>query len=314
MTTQDSSGYDLIGDIHGQARMLRALLHRLGYRERDGVYRHPTRQVLFVGDFIDRGPRQRETLAVCRAMVESGTARAVLGNHEFNALAWDTEDPDRPGAYLRPRSAKNRQQHGAFLAEVEHAPSVHAGILDWFRSLPLYLDLPGLRVIHACWHARQLEVLSPFLTKDNRLTEAGLIAASRRGHPAYGALEVLLKGIEVPLPFGAGVPDKHGHVRSQVRVRWWDTEATDYRAAALVDASRRAALPSSALPPDALIGYSDEKPLFIGHYWMEGEPAPLTPKLACLDYSAGNGGALCAYRWHGESLLRAEQFCCVAAV
>jgi len=115
------------------------------------------------------------------------------------------------------------------------------------------------------------------------------------------------------LPDGESLQDKDGHVRTEVRVRWWDTEATDYRGAALVDASQRAALPSTALPTDALIGYSDEKPLFIGHYWMEGEPAPLTAKLACLDYSAGHGGALCAYRWQGESLLRAEQFCCVGA-
>lgn len=313
MAIQGSTGYDLIGDIHGQAGMLRALLHQLGYRESDGVYRHPMRQVLFVGDFIDRGPRQRETVAICRAMVESGTAQAVLGNHEFNALAWHTEDPDAPGDYLRPRSAKNRHQHGAFLAEVEQAPSVHADILDWFRTLPLYLDLPGLRVIHACWHPGQLAALRPFLTSDNRLTESGLIAASRRGHPAYGALETLLKGIEVALPGGEAVRDKDGHARTEVRVRWWDTEASDYRGAALVDASQRATLPRAAVPTEALIGYSDDKPLFIGHYWLVGEPAPLTPKLACLDYSAAKGGALCAYRWQGESLLRAEQFHCVAA-
>jgi hypothetical protein len=313
MAMQDDSGYDLIGDIHGQAGMLRALLHRLGYRETDGVYRHPQRQVLFLGDFIDRGPRQRETLAICRAMVTAGSARAVLGNHEFNALAWQTEDPDAPGTYLRPHSAKNRKQHGAFLAEVEQAPGLYADILCWFRSLPLYLDLPGLRVIHACWHEHHLQALSPYLTDDNRLTDNGLIAASRRGHPAHAALEVLLKGVEVALPGGASVQDKDGHVRTKVRVRWWDTDATDYRTAALVDASQRAGLPSSALPPATLIGYSDEKPLFLGHYWMQGRPAPLTPKLACLDYSAANGGALCGYRWHGESLLRAEQFCCVPA-
>ena len=48
--------YDLIGDIHGCATALKALLTTMGYRERDGVWQHPTRQVIFLGDFIDRGP------------------------------------------------------------------------------------------------------------------------------------------------------------------------------------------------------------------------------------------------------------------
>ena len=79
--------YDVIGDIHGQADKLRALLLHLGYRERKGAYRHPDRTAIFVGDFIDRGPRQIDSVNAVRRMVDAGTARAVMGNHEFNAIA-----------------------------------------------------------------------------------------------------------------------------------------------------------------------------------------------------------------------------------
>ena len=50
--------YDLIGDIHGHAAELCQLLQQLGYApDALGTYRHPAgRQVIFVGDFIDRGP------------------------------------------------------------------------------------------------------------------------------------------------------------------------------------------------------------------------------------------------------------------
>jgi hypothetical protein len=48
------------------------------------IYRHETRKVIFVGDFLDRGPEQKEALRVARN--EAGTAAAVLGNHEFNAI------------------------------------------------------------------------------------------------------------------------------------------------------------------------------------------------------------------------------------
>ena len=71
--------HDLIGDVHGHAEELAALLGRLGYRESRGAWRHPSRLAVFVGDFLDRGPRIRETLRLVRAMLEAGSALAVLG-------------------------------------------------------------------------------------------------------------------------------------------------------------------------------------------------------------------------------------------
>ena len=111
-------GYDIIGDIHGCADTLRALLTKLDYEKRDGVYRHPDRQVIFLGDFIDRGPQQREVIDIARGMVEAGSALAVMGNHEFNAIAYHTPDPEGDG-FLRPHSEKNRKQHRAFLDAYE---------------------------------------------------------------------------------------------------------------------------------------------------------------------------------------------------
>ena len=86
--------HDLIGDIHGHADALQQLLTKLGYAKHKGVYRHPDRQAIFLGDFIDRGPKIRETLEIVRPMIDSGTALAVMGNHELNALAFHTPDPE----------------------------------------------------------------------------------------------------------------------------------------------------------------------------------------------------------------------------
>ena len=44
---------------------------------------------------------------------------------------------------------KNRKQHAAFLAEVEGKPALHAEIIDWCLTLPLWLELPDLLVVHA---------------------------------------------------------------------------------------------------------------------------------------------------------------------
>ena len=73
-----NQGYDVVGDIHGHADPMHRLLHKLDYAEIDGVFRHPERKMIFVGDFIDRGPQQREVLRVARAMYEAGSASAVL--------------------------------------------------------------------------------------------------------------------------------------------------------------------------------------------------------------------------------------------
>lgn len=79
--------YDIIGDIHGHAGALKALLADLGYVEKGRTWSHPDRQAIFLGDFIDRGPRQVETVDIVRRMVDAGNAQAVMGNHELNAIA-----------------------------------------------------------------------------------------------------------------------------------------------------------------------------------------------------------------------------------
>ncbi|MFN6994629.1 MAG: metallophosphoesterase, partial [Aquincola tertiaricarbonis] len=63
-------GYDVIGDVHGQAGKLQALLRGLGYTPLHGSWRPPPgRQAVFVGDLIDRGPEQVAVVNLVRAMV-----------------------------------------------------------------------------------------------------------------------------------------------------------------------------------------------------------------------------------------------------
>lgn len=315
--------FDLIGDIHGQADMLTALLRRLGYRESRGAWRHPERSVIFLGDFIDRGPEQVRTVTIARRMLDAGSASAVMGNHELNAIAWFTPDPRGNGDYLRPRvdpvrGPKNRRQHARFLAEVEDRPALHRELIDWFMTLPLWLDLPGLRAVHACWHAPFIDWLAPQLRPQRQLHPELLADAStppanerEQDDPAptlFKAVEAILKGLEVPLPPPHAFTDKDHHRRHRVRVRWWDPRATDYRSAALVDEATRALLPADPLPPFARLCVPDDKPVFFGHYWLTGTPAALSPRAACLDYSAGLGGALVAYRWDGEESLSDDRF------
>lgn len=299
--------YDIIGDIHGHDAALVALLSKLGYRERMGSWRKPGHTAVFVGDLIDRGPGQLETVDLVRSMVDSGAALAAMGNHEFNALAWDTPDPEQPGAYLRPHSEKNLRQHAAFLAATEGNPARHKEVLDWFRTLPIWLDLPELRVVHACWNPDAMADLKPHLAPDNRLSQSLLEAACRRGSTAHAAVETMLKGPEVQLPDGMQFP-QGDTMRSEARTRWWDESAISLKASAIVDEATRENLPEHPVPAKLRAGYAGEQPVFIGHYWMKGQPRLLGPRVACVDYSAGRGDPLVAYRWQGEDTLREAHF------
>jgi hypothetical protein len=305
------TGYDLIGDIHGHNEPLVELLTKLDYRMTDGVYRHPDRQVIFLGDFIDRGPNQREVIAIVRPMIDAGAALSVMGNHEFNAIAWFTQDPDKPGQYLRAHLDKNRRQHQAFLDAYEGADD-YPDLIQWFQMLPLWLDLPGLRVVHACWDQAFVDYLSARSTESPRYLDRDLLVkASREGRKEFEVIETLLKGKEIEMPNGQSFPDKDGNPRHHIRVKWWDATARNYRAAFLGPDSALSHIPEDPIDVDHLIEYSsDEPPVFIGHYWMDTEPKLLAPNVACLDYSvaAKSGGKLVAYRWDGEQALSDEKF------
>jgi predicted MPP superfamily phosphohydrolase len=185
--------YDLIGDIHGHADALLKLLKTLGYTRQKDVYRHPERQAIFLGDFIDRGPKIRETLEIVRPMVDSGAALAVMGNHELNALAFHTPHPSEPGEHLRPHNEKNSHQHAETRRQVPAGEL--ASYLDWFQSLPLWLELDGLRVVHACWDDRMLAHLH-----GQAVTDEFLESACLEDGRVFGTVETLLKGKEAKLP------------------------------------------------------------------------------------------------------------------
>ena len=311
--------YDIIGDMHGQYDKLIELLNHLGYTEVNGAWSHNTHTAIFVGDLIDNthvesGISHIKTVKLVKVMVEAGSALCILGNHEFNAIAWLTPDPENKDVYLRSHTNKNnRHQHGNFLAEVGEDSSLHQEFVEWFETLPLWLDLPaGIRVIHAAWIEEYQAVLKPYLTENNCLTDELVIRASRKDSTEYVALEALCKGLEIELPEGHGFKDKHGARRTGIRIRWWRnlTDST-YKEVALVPEDARDSIPD--LPIEQLNlrakGYTSV-PVFFGHYWFSGQPEPVANNIACVDYSAGKSGdsPLVAYRWEGEAVLTQAGF------
>ena len=189
--------------------------------------------------------------------------------------SWEITSSTRSDGRPRTRTArscgshspKNANQHAEFLSQIGENSEAHKDAIDWFRTLPVWLDLPGLRVVHACWHDPSRKALEPFLDDAGCFTEEGVLESYRHGSVAHSAVEILLKGPEERLPAGIHFFDKDGHRREEVRLRWWDQNATTFRKAALGMEGRENEIPDTMLPKD--YRYHEGKPVFFGHYWLK---------------------------------------------
>lgn len=301
--------YDIIGDIHGQAGKLDALLIRLGYVLKASGWMPPQgKQAIFMGDLIDRGPEQLKVIRIVRTMIDAGHARCVMGNHEFNAIGYWTAARDKPDTFLRPHNTKNESQHVEFLRQLGAGSALHVEMLTWFRSLPPALDLGGLRVVHAWWHQPYVDLVAKQWPPGSPLGDDFLHSAYVKGSDEWRAMDGLTKGLEVRLPAPHSFVDHSGVERYEVRTKWWQAEASTYRDVAILADDQRDRLPELALPEDYLGRPVSGAPVFVGHYWMTGAPKLQSAKVACVDWSAAKNGPLVAYRWAGEEELDASRF------
>lgn len=330
---------DIVGDVHGEIDALQALLHRLGV---DPDKRTAQRTVVFLGDLIDRGPDSVQVVELVSRLCDAGLARAVLGNHELNLLKHDRKEgngwfwgdaSDHAQLSSGPAPFRSRLASGAEREAVE----------AFARELPLALERPDLRVVHACWNhdaARELpsegdhvalsaafeqrieaDLLAreiPRQAAEERAAYANLkdlrvrpdrhlhaVATEDAAHQLGNPVKLLTSGAEVEVPVG-----RHffvgGKWRFVERDRWW----------------RR--------PVD--------RPTVVGHYWRR-RGAPIEAKadvwddvgpfawageVFCVDYSVGRryaervrgrsgaegnrfDGGLAALRWPERVLVFDDQ-------
>ncbi|WP_434640090.1 metallophosphoesterase [Klebsiella sp. I138] len=285
-------GKIFVGDIHGQHSKLSALLECL-----DSHYQRDDHTLIFVGDLIDNQPgAQINHLAVLervRAEVVSGHAVCLMGNHEFNAVGWAMRHPLNAQP-LRPHSQNNRRQHQAFLNDVVEDSPQHAFWIDWFKTLPLFVDFGDVRAVHACWDDATIASLRPWLDEQNRLKPESWLYAFDKRHPLFRLIETVLKGPELKLPAGFSFVDKTGIERQHIRVRWWRDDAKTYRQIAQVQPEMVNRIPDIPLE-QALPGRTDI-PVVIGHYTLSGEPRALSDRVVCVDYNAAKAhNPLCAW-------------------
>jgi hypothetical protein len=287
--------YDILGDVHGYATELRALLSKLGYEEVNATYQHPDgRKAVFVGDLIDRGPQIPETLAVVKAMCDRGNAFAVMGNHEYNAICFHTPHVEK-GGFFRSHSWKEIKQHLQTLEQFHGREAEWEIYLDWFKNLPLFLEFPHFNVVHAYWNEANIQWIkyhytvmdSDFLSKCcNKDDESG----------AFQIIEETLKGIETRLPEGVTSKDKEGNERKNCRVKWW-MPLVERKTMNDVLIPCPEVLIQQPIPSDKYFArYEGTKLVFFGHYSLKYKPIIENPLAICTDYNTAHGIELLACR------------------
>lgn len=248
-----------------------------------------------------------------RSMVEAGNARAIMGNHEWNALQYHTIH--NSGGYLRQRNSKNRNQHlrtlESYECEEDNISSDLENDLFWFYSLPLFFENQEFCAVHATWDTNLIKELIKS-HPDGVIDECFLRLASEKGTREFAISDSLLKGQECELPEDWHFKDKDGNVRSNARIKWWmDPERSEIVQNRNPEDYLFIPAPSSrtkTMPAlDEFPSYpAHERPVFFGHYWKRYPPQLEAPNVCCLDYSVARGGHLMAYRWDGSRILSRE--------
>ena len=144
------------------------------------------------------------------------------------------------------------------------------------------------------------------------MPESHYLDAATKGHETYRVIEKWLKGDEQTLPDGMSFFDKGNHERFAARLKWWLADGTDLSELVLLqgEKSDKEKIRNNLIGrfPKQRVLYSDTKPVFVGHYWMTGDPRLQSKYVCCVDYSAGKGDKLCAYQWNGPEDLSLDNF------
>jgi serine/threonine protein phosphatase 1 len=141
MTGESKSNHNrifAIGDVHGCAVELEALLRKLQVRKDD--------LVVFLGDYVDRGSESRRVVDIILELSTHCDVIALKGNHEAMLLDF-LERPESPGAGLfvlnggASTLANYEGPGGSFEFPNEH--------INFFRTLRLYYETDQYFFVHA---------------------------------------------------------------------------------------------------------------------------------------------------------------------
>lgn len=295
--------YDIIGDVHGYASLLKKLLLQMGYSKTESGYSHPTRKAVFVGDFVNRGPEIRKTIRIIRKMVENGNALAIIGNHEINAIIYYLKDKN--GLPLVKSPQKNFLSLYKTINQFADRSEEWASHRKWMRELPLYFDLGEIRIVHACWSDEAIEIINKAEAEGKtRKSILRNVYKNPKSNVSKSVL-ALTKGIDFKMPGDLKIINNKGVSPRTFRVRWW--EEAEGKTFEEMSFESKCSFPPYDIPKQLIpqhVAYNENEPIvFFGHYCRFNGPHIIKSNICCVDSCVTGSKTLTAYRWEGENEL-----------
>ncbi len=295
--------YDIIGDVHGYASLLKKLLLQLGYQKTENGYFHPSRKAIFVGDFVNRGPEIRKTIRIVRKMVENENAMAILGNHEINCITYYLKDKD--GSPLIKSPGKNFLSLYKTINQFAAYPEEWKSHREWMRELPLFLDLGEIRVVHACWSESAIASIKNMETEGLSRKNMFRKVYKKTKSEISKSVSTLTKGIDFKMPGVLKIINNKGVSPRSFRMRWW--ENSQGKTFEEMSFDSKFVLPGYEIPKQIvpqIDPYTADAPIvYFGHYCRHEGPHIIKPNLCCVDSCIAGTKVLTAYQWNGEKVL-----------
>lgn len=142
-----------VGDIHGCFNTFESLVEdHLQLKKKD--------QLFLLGDYIDRGPRNREVLDYIMELIEDGySVYPLMGNHEYFVLrAVDfcnrTSKPEQIRDHIQSPELLNAERR------------VDTRYFDFIRNLPYYYILDDFVLVHA---GMDFDEVNPFADRQSMI-------------------------------------------------------------------------------------------------------------------------------------------------
>lgn len=149
-----------VGDIHGRLDLLDSLLSQIDP--------DTNQQLVFLGDYVDRGPNAAGTLARLFGFAQHRPDEVVclMGNHEKMMLDFIDDPLGRGERWLRTGGVTTLASYGIHTISERPSPdeiiaacdaleqAMPSGMLTWLRQLPLCWNSGNIWCVHAAMDPR----------------------------------------------------------------------------------------------------------------------------------------------------------------
>ncbi|MCD6178926.1 MAG: serine/threonine protein phosphatase [Bacteroidales bacterium] len=150
----------VIPDIHGYSQTLQALL--------DQIRPNKTDHLIFLGDYIDRGPNSKGVIDIIMELQDKGyRITALIGNHEEFLLKSLHLAQNKKGFFAAFKPNKIKKEWMEFggkdtlksfgTKRMENIPQKY---IDWMKKLEYYLEFKDYVIVHAGLNFRKEDVFS----------------------------------------------------------------------------------------------------------------------------------------------------------